>query len=274
MGPAATIRYLKKPSPPAGLLHFQGLFEITMLRPAYRFAALFALAATIFVGCTRNEPAASDDPTAVRNDLTPFDTEHEITADTHFVAGQMHESHAQVRPGQPIDERAIAIHHRKAIEQYAKALKINPNHTGALHRCATLLTQAKQYDAAIEYWERYVAAVGETPDAIVNVAITYELAGRNDEARAMYEKALTKNPSHQKAAVNLGMLLARRGELTDAANMLSKVLEPASVHWHLAHALQFRGDHTAAERHFRAAESLDPRFTRETQASVDTSSME
>ncbi|MEL7239963.1 MAG: tetratricopeptide repeat protein [Planctomycetota bacterium] len=228
------------------------------------------------VGCqTQTETTSHSDFTSqTKYEVDPFVGEPDITADTHFVAGQMHETHTVTEVGKPVDARAIAIHRRKAVEQYAKALRLDPNHTGALHRCATLLATMKQYDASIEYWNRYVTAVGETPDALVNLAITQEVAGLKDDAAKTYRKAIAKNPTHKTANVNLGMLLARDGELQEAARLMSDVLEPAAVHWHLAHALEARGDQKAAERHYRAAQSLDGRYRRDAQASATTDAIE
>lgn len=239
----------------------------------HRLPVLLAAVAALClwgVGCqTQTETTShSDFNGQTRHEVEPFGGEPDITADTHFVAGQMHETHTVTKHGQAVDARAIAIHRRKAVEQYAKALKLDPNHTGALHRCATILAAMKQYNASIEYWNRYVAAVGETPDALVNLAITQEMAGQGTEAADTYRSAILKNPTHKTANVNLGMLLARSGDLQDAARHMSNVLEPAAVHWHLAHALEARGDNKAAERHYRAAQSLDPRYRRAAQATV------
>ena len=62
--------------------------------------------------------------------------------------------------------------------------------------------------------ERFRAALASTPDypdALNNLGYALLLNGRNDEARALYEKAIALQPDFPEAINNLGLLYGRAG---------------------------------------------------------------
>ncbi len=198
--------------------------------------------------------------------VEPFDSTPNVTADTYFAAGQFHETSTttnQKRLTAAQQERQVRQQQALAIKQYQKALEIDANHHATLFRMGVLLTDRKEFEQAEVYWNRYVKATKGSTDAWMNLAVCQEVAGRTAEAESSYRQVISIEPNSKVARTNLGMLLARDGRLQEAAAQLSSVLEPASVHWHLAHALAQRGQTEAANRHFRAAASLDPMYRRD-----------
>lgn len=243
-----------------------------MLRLRPPAAALLAL--TLVAGCGTGKSDVSYVGTETTGDagydVEPFEGKPQVTADTYFAAGQFHET-SVVRP---VNKRATPEQQARqrraqrevAIKQYEKALSLDSNHGPSLFRLGVLTTEAKEFETATDYWRRYVDVTGGTAGAWVNLAICLECAGDFVEAETAYRNAIAADPQDKTARVNLGMLLAREGRQQEAIAQLSDVLEPAAVHWHLAHALERRGDHSAANRHFRAAASIDPTYRRTTTA--------
>lgn len=192
-----------------------------------------------------------------------FAGEPKFTADVHFLAGQVHESKiATPTPNaRPLAASEIARYQAAALAQYSAALKLDPDHTPSLYRSAILLGNMKRHDASIAAWRRYADVVGRTPDSLVNLGIACEVADRAAEAEAAYLEATRRDPRHKAAHVNLGILLARQGKVEPAHAVLSQVLEPAAVHWHLGAGLAAGGHDREADYQFAAAARLDPSYS-------------
>ena len=78
------------------------------------------------------------------------------------------------------------------------------------------MEKAKAVDWVIlERRWRAVLAAGEVPEARYNLGVTLERQGRDAEARAEYQQALSGKPLKQ-AAANLGVVLEKAGELGGA----------------------------------------------------------
>ena len=183
-----------------------------------------------------------------------------VSADSHFAAGQFHESAVVTEAGGRPTREQIRHARRDAVRQYEKALDIDPEHRDSLFRLAVLATEDRDLDRATGFWQRYVKASGGAPAAWRNLAVSLELLGDPEEAELAYRNALAGEPEDETSRVNLGMLLARSGRLSEARAELAMVLPPASVHHHVAQALARcgRGEEAAAE--MRAATAIDPRY--------------
>ena len=226
-----------------------------------------ALVAALVAGCQSEE----SDPFAVYDEsgeVDVFQKPPKVTADTYFAAGQVHElgvaQRASATGGQgALDaQRQARLARARAVEQYEKALAIDAAHVPSLFRLAVIQTEEGELEQATALWQRYVRATDGAAAGWTNLAICQEAAEDRNGAEASYRHAVSVDPKHEVARVNLGMLLARDGRLQEAASQLSVALDPAAVHWHLAHALASRGDQSAADRHFRAAANLDPQYQR------------
>ena len=166
--------------------------------------------------------------------------------------------------------RAIARHEAgrfaEAQELYAEVLRQDARQPDALNLMAVLAAQNGQVDEAIELIR---AAIVEQPQNFhfrFNYGHILELAGR-PQAAAVYREALTINPQHLPALINLGNLLLgadranpeRLGEAIDCFNRALTV-EPNLIQAHegLGMALQRRQDRDAALASFQRALTIDP----------------
>jgi tetratricopeptide (TPR) repeat protein len=69
------------------------------------------------------------------------------------------------------------------IEQYNRALELDPDFLFARRRLCWAFSSKGMHDAAISECEKVIAIAGRTPTAIGALGITYARAGRRDEAR-------------------------------------------------------------------------------------------
>ena len=220
--------------------------------------AITALALTLIAGCAGDNP----DPTAGTGLLGGPGAEMgepTFTPDLYFRAGQLADVQAiETDPAEPAKIRRLEA---AAMRSYAKALDLDKDHAPTLYAVAALRSRRGDWDEAAEAWQRYADATGRGAAAMTNLAVAQERGGKLPEAESSYKSALLADPKFKVARVNLGVLLARRGDVMPARRQLAAVLEPAAVEWHVAAALQSVGQTERAEDHYRAAAALDPAYS-------------
>jgi superkiller protein 3 len=165
-----------------------------------------------------------------------------ISADTYFAAAQLAES--QDTPG-------------RAIQQYQQALKADPKHLPAIFRLGTLYTQMKMFPQAVEVWQMYVKATNGSAAAYNNLGFCYELARKPMDAEVAYKKGIARDYSDQTCRVNYGLMLARMGKMSDAAEQFGSVLRPAEVHYNLGSLNEQQGKMTQARAEYEKTLLLD-----------------
>ena len=168
-----------------------------------------------------------------------------LNAETHYAAGQLAEAH-----GSPA----------QSIEQYQRALKIDPDHLPSMYRLGVIHARLKQYDDAIEVWQRYVKASRESAVAYSNLGLCYEFAGRSDQAERAYQRGIERDSASGPCRVNYGIMLARHGRTNEAVFQFQAVLSPAEVHYNLASVFEGMGRLDDARLEYRKAIELNPRM--------------
>ncbi len=166
-----------------------------------------------------------------------------FTAQTHFAAGQLAESHGA---------------YDKAIEQYQKALKLDPRHLPSLYRIAMIQVQTREYAKATESWRAYVRESGGSPTAYSNLGFCHELAGQPSAAEEAYRQGIAKDSHNVPCRVNYGLMLVRLGRTNEAIVQLQAVLPPAQVHYNLGSVYEQLGKRQQAKDEYRQAAQLDP----------------
>src|SRR5262245_23638697 len=113
---------------------------------------LLAVVAMLIGGCSANNGSGGGFQGVTNNQANEMNAaraqferseDPPINADTHFAAGQLAETQGNFV---------------QAIHQYELALKQNPKHVPSLFRLGLVLSQQKNYPAAIEAWKNYIAA--------------------------------------------------------------------------------------------------------------------
>ncbi len=147
----------------------------------------------------------------------------------------------------------------EAIEQYRKALELNPDDFVA-HR---YLAAAYAKSGMAEQAEEHVQIADKLdPSLMVNEGTDLAKKGFVKEAIEQYEKALAINPNHASAHYNLGITYAKSGQMEKAGKHLeaSVRLKPNNALYRntLGLVYQNEGSFDKAVEQFKAAVELAP----------------
>ncbi len=133
------------------------------------------------------------------------------------------------------------------------------------YNAAAELMGKNQYVPAIEQWKKALEMDPEDPKAHYNLASCLHTAGQFDEAIVQYQKSLEYNSENSMALTNLGVLLADKGKLDEAIENFKKALvvkaNNANAHNNLGLALAEKGQSEAAIEHFKKAIEIDPEYS-------------
>jgi len=108
-------------------------------------------------------------------------------AELHFLMGQKAQEN-----GQP--EIAAGC--------YMRTIEVNPHHAEALHRFASLRTDQRHYDEALQLFQRLIAIDPSDAVAHGNMGAVLFYLGRSDEAMKSFDQALSLNPNLENTRAN------------------------------------------------------------------------
>jgi tetratricopeptide (TPR) repeat protein len=206
----------------------------------------------LFFGGKKDDPAirpvTSDQGAMVPVDLTSdFDKvkDPRINADTWFAAGQLHEAQGNLPA---------------AIEQYAKALKENDEHHGALYRMGVLHATTRNYEEAIKTWKRYINVTHHSAVGYSNLGFCYELSGDPVEAERAYLTGIERDSDSAPCRVNYGLMLARHGRVEEGIAQMKPVLSEAEIHFNVGSVHEGQGRKELARAEYQKALELDPKL--------------
>jgi DNA-directed RNA polymerase subunit alpha len=123
-------------------------------------------------------------------------------ADWYYAAGELAEAD---------DERA------RALEQYQRALTLNPGHEQAAFRAAWLHDLRGEDEEALRLYEQLARKPRARVNALMNMAVICEDTGRYDEALRCLRRVLRVNPQHPRARLFLKDVESSRQMVIDEA---------------------------------------------------------
>src|ERR1043166_159949 len=144
---------------------------------------------------------------------------------------------------------------------YAQVLATEPGHLHALVLSGALAHMAGRNDDAVALFSRALA-INEQPDGHYNIGLAKWALGQRTDAMTHWERALALNPDFAQAHMNLGNALREDGRTADAVTHLRRALQLQPTpfgHNNLGLALAILGDAEAAG-HFRRAIEMHPTF--------------
>ena len=115
-------------------------------------------------------------------------------------------------------------------------------------------------------WEHVIAATPDSSVAHYNLAKTFEMQGKLDQALELYRRAVILRPDNADAHYNLARLLARQGQQEAAIRHYRQALaskpDDADIHNNLGLLLVARGEVAASLAELQSAVKLDPNHVR------------
>jgi serine/threonine protein kinase/Tfp pilus assembly protein PilF len=104
----------------------------------------------------------------------------------------------------------------KAIEEYSRALELDPNYGFALNQVAYIYTDTGNYEKAIEYFKKYAAVSPGDANPLDSTAELYFRMGRLDESIAKYKEALQVKPDFFDTYWRIGYIFALKENYAEA----------------------------------------------------------
>ena len=137
-----------------------------------------------------------------------------------------------------------------------RAAQLDPYDSMLQARIAAAESKAGRRDQAVAALERAMALTPHIAALQHSLAKAMLEDGRYTDAYAHYQKMLAIFPRDPDALVNYGLLAARLGHPDEAIESWEKAVDAspaqANAHLYLAEALDQRGEHAAAARHWEA----------------------
>jgi tetratricopeptide (TPR) repeat protein len=134
--------------------------------------------------------------------------------------------------------------HKGAMEDYLRALELDPDLLPVRVRVAEMLLEDKQAPEALPHLERLMRQAPDDPRVQARMGMCRYLQGRTDEARQLMEGAAVHLPKDPALLVALASLDLQEGRALDAEKRLRQVLEsdPSDTEtlFVLASALRFQ----------------------------------
>jgi protein O-mannosyl-transferase len=149
----------------------------------------------------------------------------------------------------------------EAIPLYEAALRIRPNHVEVHNNLGNALSETGRIDEAIQHYLIVLKQSPDHADAHNNLGIALAMKGKLGEAIPHFQAAIRSNPKYASAHSNLGNAFAVQHRLDEAIKQYREALrlkpEDAQAHNNLGNALTEQGKVAEAIEHYREALRLN-----------------
>lgn len=115
--------------------------------------------------------------------------------------------------------------HRRAMEDYQKALELDPDLFAVRLRVAEMQLEDKLPLEALSHLEYLQKKHADSPEVKARLGQVRFLQGENEEARLLLEAAVTALPKDHQVLLTLGKLELQEGRAEQAEHWLNRVLE-------------------------------------------------
>jgi Flp pilus assembly protein TadD len=113
----------------------------------------------------------------------------------------------------------------EAIEQWRKALQLDPDDAQAHFSLAVSLSGNNQENEAVKEYRKACALDPHRAAWFDHLAVSLALTGDPDAAVANWQKSLALNPSNAEAEMEMGVVLAEKGQVQEGLEHLRKAVE-------------------------------------------------
>ncbi len=149
---------------------------------------------------------------------------------------------------------------KDALDLYRQLLDDHSDHTEARHRYGIVLLKLERLDEAIE---QLVIASEEQPTSAAilgDLGYAHYLAGEDRDAESLLKDALSIEPSDERLANNLALVVGRQGRFDEALQLFRQTGSEAEAQSNIAFVFSSAGKLEQAKRHYHQALELDPKL--------------
>ncbi len=115
----------------------------------------------------------------------------------------------------------------KAIEEYNKALELDPEYGSALNSLAFVYVSIEDFEKAIEYFKKYIAVSPKDANPLDSLALCYFWTGRLEEAVAKFKEALEIKPDWVASCWGLSYIYALKENYREAMRWADRAIDMA-----------------------------------------------
>ncbi len=179
----------------------------------------------------------SDDPTSLTN------MPSSIGPEVWVANGQLNETKGEFN---------------KALDNYTKALEIEPKNLAALLSTARLYERQGQSAKAAEFFQKAIAVKPDDASLYNELGLAKAKCGSAAEAETCIQKAISLDPSNSRYRNNLASLLVDGGRSDEAVKQLEQVFSPSVANYNVAYLHATKQNVAAAQQHLQVALQIDP----------------
>jgi len=114
---------------------------------------------------------------------------------------------------------------QKASRIYSRLLEVNPNDVGILASAANLHYSQKDFDKAIPLLHQILTIDPDHPDALANLALSYDAVGETQKAETAYENAIKANPQDKDLIFLYGAHFYKQEDYQRAIQVFTQILD-------------------------------------------------
>jgi tetratricopeptide (TPR) repeat protein len=145
----------------------------------------------------------------------------------HVLDGMLEEAGEMLRGASSTQDPQLQQDYlNQAAMKYEQVLQQDPENAVAHHRMGVVGDLKRDFLSAETHYRRALKQTPHSPDLLSDIGYSYQLQERFDVAEKFLNRALEINPSHSRAANNLGKLAAERGAYDEAYSLFKRAGSP------------------------------------------------
>lgn len=141
----------------------------------------------------------------------------------------------------------------KAMDDYQRAIKMDPENGEAWARLARLHYRLKEHPQAIESFSTALKYLPEDASLHNDLALSLSAIGNQQAASQALEQAVKLEPRSSRYSNNLASVMFKNGDAQGALEVLVKNNKPAVAHFNIAYLHHMHGQSREALRHLNQA---------------------
>ena len=146
----------------------------------------------------------------------------------------------------------------KALDNYTKALEIEPTNLSALLSTARLYDRQGQAPQAAEFFQKAIKIKPDDAALYNELGLVKAKSGSTAEAESNIQKAIALDPTNSRYRNNLAGILVDSGRSDEAVKQLEQVFAPAVANYNVAYLHASKQNIAAAQQHLQLALQIDP----------------